>query len=130
MGTVNVTNTSTAQMVGSSKPNPKKPSQVKALEYLSLFPLLDRANKTKLVAITKMMGMDPKKYPLKKDMLVAIKLALHCKAGIIKHTRELKIVGKNMQIVEIRKIKTKKEICQVLDKKMSRFSLRKIQKLL
>jgi DNA repair exonuclease SbcCD ATPase subunit len=123
MGKVTISDSSSAQVGG-------RPSKARALGYLSLFPLLEKANKTKLVTVAKSIGMKPKDYPLRNDLLVAIKLALHCKAGIIRHTRELKIVGKNLNVVEIQKMKTKKELCEKLDVKLGKISLRKIQKLL
>ena len=131
MGKFTITDTSTTQ-IGSGPQKVRKPiiNRIKALQYLQLFPLIDKSNNLKLKAIGRILGMDLKKYPLKKDLAIAIKLALHCKAGIIKHSRELKIVGKNMQIIEITKMKTKGEMCKILDKKLAKISLRKIQKLL
>jgi len=129
IGKVTITQ-STSGQVGAGKMRKPIISKIKTLEYLSLFPLLDKANKTKLVNIAKIIGMDRKKYPLKKDLIIAIKLILHCKAGIIQHQRELKIVGKNMQVIEISKMKTKDALCNKLSKELSKVSLRKIQKAL
>lgn len=128
LGQVEVSNKSSAQVGAGS--NAQEKLKVKALEYLDLFPSIDKATKPKLSSLAKVLGMDPKQYNTKKDLVVAIKLALHCKAGIVRHTKELKIVGKNMQIVEIRRMKTKKEICKKLDSKLGKVSLRKIQNIL
>ena len=133
LGQFTISNKSSLQL-GSSKRKllKNKPivSQVKVLQYLNLFPIIDKVSRSKLVEIAKLMNMDPKQYSRKKDLIVAIKLGLHCKAGIIKHSRELKIVGKNMQIIEIQHMKTKNEMCDLLSKKLSKLSLLKIQKIL
>lgn len=130
MGQFTVSESSSAQ-VGAGK-GMRKPtvSRIKGLDYLSLFPILNKVNRSKLEQVARMMNMNPKKYPLKRDLITAVKLGLHCKAGIVKSSTQLRIVGKNMQIVEIVNMKTKNDICKKLSSKLSKVSLRKIQKVL
>jgi chromosome segregation ATPase len=129
MGKMSISQTQTVQMGAGKKQKPLI-QRIKVLNYLNLFPLIDKSTRSKLEKLAVLLYIKPKQYPLKKDLIVAIKLVLHCKAGIIKHTKQLKTVGKNMQMIETVQLKTKNDICKILNKKLSKITMQNIYKTL
>lgn len=129
MGKMSVSQTQTVQ-VGAGKKQKPLIQRIKVLNYLNLFPLIDNSTRPKLEKLAVLLHIKPRQYPRKKDLIVAIKLVLHCKAGIIKHTKQLKTVGKNMQMIEIVHLKTKNDICKILNKKLSKITFQNIYKTL
>jgi DNA repair exonuclease SbcCD ATPase subunit len=93
-------------------------------KYLETIEKLGKSTRPNLNAVAKKMGINPRNYRTKGDLLNAISLIIHAKAGRIHCDKNLKIIAVNLGINCTHR--TCKVICAELRQMLNKISIKKL----